>query len=356
MLLVLHKSANGNDLDGDGDTGRSRLRHDSGMTGPAEDLITVIVPAYNAQATLDETLHSVCAQTHRALEVIVADDGSTDTTAEIVAHHARADPRVRLLRQANTGVAAARNAAIAAARGEFIAPIDADDLWHPAKLEKQLAAMRRGGERVGLVYVWSAFIDLDSRIVGLMEQNFDEGLVLARLCHGNFVGNGSAPLMRSAAVRQAGGYDTSLLRREAEGCEDFALYLAIAEHYEYVLVPEYLTGYRQRPDSMSSDSPQMCRSFDLVTSALMARRPDLRFHLQNGKANSLLGTYRRLKAAGDGERARPYLLRFVWAMPYHAVKAFLYRPIRNAFLHSLTGRSSATQQSAWIGRRFPHFT
>ena len=321
------------------------------MSGQQE-LITVVVPAYNAQATIDETLHSVRAQTYKTLDVVVVDDGSTDTTAEIVARHVRDDSRVRLLQQPNSGVAAARNAAIAVAGGEFIAPIDADDLWHPTKIEKQLSAMRRGGERAGLAYAWTALIDLNSCIVALAAPNFDQGDVLSRLCHSNMVGNGSAPLMRLAAVLQAGCYDTTLVQRQAQGCEDIALYLAIAQQHDFVLVPEYLTGYRQRPDSMSKDSLQMWRSLNLVTGELMAQRPDLRPQLRNGRANMLLTIYRRLKAEGDHRRARLYLHQLVATMPYHALKAFVYRPLREAWRRRVQ-RSPPALQQAWIGRRFP---
>ena len=130
------------------------------------ELVSVVIPTYNAAATIGETLDSVRAQTHRRLDIVVVDDGSTDRTPEIVRAHAAQDGRVRLLQQANAGVAAARNAAIAAGQGEFIAPIDADDLWRRDKIERQLGALQRGGGRVGLVYTWSMLIDEHSRILG----------------------------------------------------------------------------------------------------------------------------------------------------------------------------------------------
>lgn len=91
------------------------------------------------------------AQTHRNLEIIVVDDGSCDATPEIIQHHADEDPRIRIIRQPNAGVAAARNHAISEAKSDYIAPVDADDLWNPDKIEKQLAALLSGGPAVGLV-------------------------------------------------------------------------------------------------------------------------------------------------------------------------------------------------------------
>ena len=105
-------------------------------------LVSVLIPAFNAQATLLQTLQSVERQSFGDLEVIVVDDGSRDDTARIAADFAARDTRFRLVRQANAGAAAARNAALALARGEWIAPLDADDLWHPDKLARQVQCLK----------------------------------------------------------------------------------------------------------------------------------------------------------------------------------------------------------------------
>lgn len=105
-------------------------------------LVSVITAAFNAETFIAETIASVQAQTLGDWEMLVADDGSTDRTAEIVEAIAQEDPRVKLIRlPQNGGVAAARNAALARARGRFIAFLDSDDLWQPAKLERQTAFM-----------------------------------------------------------------------------------------------------------------------------------------------------------------------------------------------------------------------
>jgi glycosyltransferase involved in cell wall biosynthesis len=99
-------------------------------------LITCIIPVFNGERYLREALDSVFAQTYRSLDVVLVDDGSTDNTAAIAATY---DDRVRYVHQNNLGPPAARNMGIRAARGEFIAFLDADDLWHPEKLERQIA-------------------------------------------------------------------------------------------------------------------------------------------------------------------------------------------------------------------------
>jgi glycosyltransferase involved in cell wall biosynthesis len=215
------------------------------------DLVSVIIPAFNAAATIDETLRSARGQTHANLEIIVVDDSSTDATPDIVDKHAQEDDRVRLLRQpANGGPSAARNRAIELSQGAYIAPLDADDLWRADKLSRQLDAF--GDRRVGLVYSWFAIIDADSRIRFLDSRSEAEGDVVAALCERNVVGNGSAPLMTRAAVEEAGGYDEQL-----RGCEDYKLLFRIAERHRFALVRDFLVGYRDRPDSLSSDFDQM---------------------------------------------------------------------------------------------------
>jgi glycosyltransferase involved in cell wall biosynthesis len=226
-------------------------------------LVSVLVPAFNARATIDETLFSVRYQTYRKLEIIVVDDGSHDGTLEIAKRHAAMDSRVRLLMQRHAGVANARNRALSEASGMFVAPIDADDLWHPEKIEKQVLKMLECGPNICLVYTWYAWIDDESRIMNLLTP-CNEGSVFTKLWAENFIGNASSPLIRRQAIVDAGGYDPSLLARNAQGCEDWKLYLQLAQTGEFGVVREVLTGYRHSRDSMSSDVLQMMRSYLLV--------------------------------------------------------------------------------------------
>jgi len=248
--------------------------------------VSVIVPAYNAAATLNDTLTSIRAQTHAALEIVVVDDGSSDQSPAIADRHASEDGRIRVVRKSNGGVASARNRAIAETSAPLIAPIDADDLWHPAKIERQLAAMTASG-MIGLVYTWYAIINEQSKIMFLDSRSEAEGLVLSDMCLRNIVGNGSGPLMVRTAVEAAGGYDESLKARRAQGCEDYKLYFKIAQAWEFALVREYLVGYRDLPENMSSDHWQMLRSRDLCSDELGQARPNLRPSLKQGRARLL---------------------------------------------------------------------
>jgi hypothetical protein len=228
---------------------------------PSETLISVVVPAYNAERTLARTLESALNQTHRALEILVVDDGSTDGTAELARAFAARDGRVRVIAQANGGVARARNSGIQQARADYVAPLDADDLWHPTKLEKQLSVLSAAPPETAFVYCAFRAIDEEDRVLGHSSVFRLRGHVFHRHALVNFVGNGSALLLRRAAVLECGGYDPSLRDAGLEGTEDFLLQLGLASRYAVDVVPEYLVGYRRGPGTMSERNEKMGRSF-----------------------------------------------------------------------------------------------
>lgn len=221
--------------------------------------ISVIIPAHNAEATLPRTLRSVMEQTHRDLEILVIDDGSQDDTPGLAERMRLLDGRVRVFRQSNAGVAGARNAGIENTTGEFIAPLDADDIWHPRKLELQLDRFERGDERLGLVYNWFRAIDREDRVVGTSASPRVEGMCLHRHLGYNFISNGSTPLIRRTALGEL-RYNTDLAKADAGGCEDYLLQMQIAREWEFALVPAWLTGYRKAGMGMSSDVARMIRS------------------------------------------------------------------------------------------------
>ena len=289
-------------------------------TGGGPDLVTVVAPADNAAATIDETIRSVRAQTYTKLEILVIDDGSTDETPEIVARHVREDPRVRLIRQTNGGVARARNRGIEQAKGRFIAPIDADDLWRPEKIERQMQVMVAGGDKVGLVYTWFALVDGASMVYEAHNRPNEEGAVLRAMYRANVVGNGSSPLMRKEAILKAGGYEPALRDAQAQGCEDLLLYATIAETHDFALVRDFLTGYRQSPDNMSGDAGQMIRSWEMVRDRLANRRPEYSSELASAECSFLFWLYARSLEARRFRRAFLVLRHMLRTHPLMAVK------------------------------------
>jgi glycosyltransferase involved in cell wall biosynthesis len=238
-------------------------------------LVSVVVPAFNAARTIGETLDSVLAQTYKNLEVLVVDDGSTDATSSIVRDYARRDPRVMLVNKPNAGVASARNYGLAVCHGDYVAPIDADDVWHPTKIEKQMAIMLNGGPDLGLVYTLYRAIDEKGNILWTPPPRVCTGWVLTQLVYVNFIGNGSSLLFRRAAALSVGAYDPILRAEGAEGCEDVLLQLRLAIRYQFGCVKEYLVGYRLASGSMSSRGSRMRRSYQRALALIRSECPFL---------------------------------------------------------------------------------
>lgn len=218
-------------------------------------LVTVIVPAYNSAPTISATLDSIRAQDWRDLEIVVIDDGSTDQTAAIAHRHAAEDARIRVVRQPNAGVSAARNHALRVTRGRFVSPCDADDIWHPQRVSKLMRRMEELGPDTGYVYSPSRIIDEQDRVTGQKGIAGFEGATYLRSLVLNFVGNGSAILIRREALEDVGGYTTELTNSA-----DWHLQVMIARRWKVGCVPEFLTGYRILAGGLSRDGTKMKRS------------------------------------------------------------------------------------------------
>ncbi|HYG28186.1 MAG TPA: glycosyltransferase family 2 protein [Caulobacteraceae bacterium] len=274
----------------------------------AEPLVSVVVPLHNGASTIERTLDSICRQTWENLEVIVVDDGSTDSGPALVEQRAVDDPRVTLVRQANAGVAAARNHGARVAKANFLAFIDADDLWGPEKIAAQMEVMERRGSRTGLVYTWAALIDENDRIYSLEHRPKEEGDVFRALCRANIVGNGSSPLVRREAFEKIGGYSAHLREAGAQGCEDLYIYLCVAEHYEFGLVPRHLTGYRVTAGNMSSDALRMLRSCELTLSEFRPRYPQYEPEFEAHRTDMIYWLLVRALTTGPLSNAGPLLV------------------------------------------------
>ncbi|WP_017299507.1 glycosyltransferase family 2 protein [Nodosilinea nodulosa] len=245
------------------------------MNNLEDPLVSVVIPAYNAADFIGQTLRSVVAQTYRHLEIIVVDDGSCDRTQAIVQGWMQQEPHIKLLHQANAGVAAARNLGIENARGQFIAPLDADDVWHPHAIEKLVSKFQASSATVGVIYAWSVDIDQNDRPTGSFHAARIAGDVYKTLiCH-NFLGNASSTLIRKACLDQTGGYDVEFMAQNSQGCEDWDLYLRLAKSYDFAVVPEFLIGYRKIQSSMSRNHEQMARSHQLMLQKNQQKSPDL---------------------------------------------------------------------------------
>jgi hypothetical protein len=242
----------------------------------AEPLVSIILPVCNGAPWIAATLDSALGQTYPHIELIVVDDGSQDGTRAVVDARAARDCRVRVIGQTNRGVATARNRALAVARGEYVAPLDADDLWDPTKIERQVRRMLEAGDGTGLVYCWWAWIDVTGTIVDSSPRWRIEGHAHETLLQVNYTGNASVPLYRRRYLEQVGGYDVTLRERDAQGCEDWDVALKVAEQTRVAVVPARLVGYCRRRDSMSARCDRMWRSHGLMMDGARLRRPALR--------------------------------------------------------------------------------
>jgi glycosyltransferase involved in cell wall biosynthesis len=238
-------------------------------------LVSVIIPAYNAEIFIARTLESVLSQTYQNIEILVVDDGSSDRTTEIIKSFAQKDSRITLLQQSNAGVAAARNLAYLHSKGEYIAPIDADDIWYPQNLEKQVECLTKSEPLVGVVYSWSLDINEGGLLTGGFYNSTIEGEVYKALVYKYFIGNASSSLIRRICFEKVGSYNCQLKAEDAQGCEDWELHLRIAEYYQFKVVPEFLTGYRQITSSMSCNFAAMAKGHSLIMADVRQRHPQI---------------------------------------------------------------------------------
>lgn len=233
-----------------------------------DTLVSVIIPAYNADRWIADTIRSVLAQTYRNLEIIVVDDGSPDEGYKRVQEFAKGSSHIHLIRQNNQGLPSARNTGIRAARGQFIAPLDADDLWREDKLEKQLQRYyeaEKEGEAPGLVYCQSTLINERGELIAPLGPGKSiEGRVFDELLFSNFIGNGSAPLIPTSIAREVGLYCEEMKL----GCEDWEFYLRIAATHSVAACSERMVFYRQHSSSMSADISRMITAHEMMLSNL----------------------------------------------------------------------------------------
>lgn len=210
---------------------------------------TVIIPVYNGAAYVANAIESALAQTERDIEVIVVDDGSTDGTVAAVRRFT--DPRLRLIRQANAGPSAARNRGAAAARGEWVGFLDADDSWRAGKVAAHLA---RAAEMPEAALTYSSVLVRDpaGSLIEVLHAD-REGWVLEPLLFGNFVwGGGSSAMVRRDVFDRVGGFDPKI-----KYGEDWELWLRIAALYPFGAVAEPLTCRLERPDSYGTHTAAM---------------------------------------------------------------------------------------------------
>lgn len=207
-------------------------------------MISIVLPVHNQPSLLREALQSVQKQSMKDIEVIVVDDGSEPGISHIIKEFGRWARHIR--HEKNQGAAAARNTGIEHANGKFVAFLDADDVWKPTKLEKQLSVFENSDDSVGLVYTGFIQYELD----GTEWKRYPEarGSIYIDELERDRIHPTSTVMIRQNILDEVGGFDTDLPSRQ-----DYDLWLRITEHYKIDYVDEILVDKREQPDSISKD-------------------------------------------------------------------------------------------------------
>lgn len=218
--------------------------------------VSVIIPVYNAEKFISKTIDSVIAQTFSDWEIIAVDDGSVDRSPQILKKYSEKMPKkIKVITQKNKGVSIARNKAISAAKGEFIACLDQDDLWLPTKLEEQIRVLESNGE-VGMVYCDSYVIDENGKIIkkSVMESILSRSFIRPKKFRGdifdelfcvNFIS------LETVVVRKSVLKKVGLFNPKFKIAEDYDLFLRIAREYPIEFIPKQLSMFRAHPRGAS---------------------------------------------------------------------------------------------------------
>jgi glycosyltransferase involved in cell wall biosynthesis len=207
--------------------------------------VSAVVPAYNAARTLPATIASIEAQSVEVLEILVVDDGSTDPTAEVARSVGGRD--LRVIAQANAGHAAARNTGIAAARGRYVAFLDADDVWLPDKLARQLAEIQRD-PTIRALQTGAARVDDELRLLWLQPCRRSQNQLWDTLYFRNMPGLMSTLMVERDLLEEVGGFDASLVI-----LQDWDIAIRLARRGQLHSLPDVLSAYRFFDTSQSAN-------------------------------------------------------------------------------------------------------
>lgn len=270
---------------------------------------SIVVPAYNVAATLGDTLRSLLAQTYAAFEIVVVDDGSCDGTVAMA--RSFDDARIRIVQQANRGLAGARNSGIAAARGRYIGFCDADDLWRPGKLAAHVAHLEENPQ-VGISFSGSILIDDAGQPTGLSQRPRLRGITAAHMFKRNPIGNGSSPVIRRTALEDIAfrprheelrdWYFDERLRQS----EDIELWLRLMLTTDWTVegIPGLLTQYRVAAQGLSAGITAQYGNWNRMVGKLKPLHPGFfQANLPAARAYQLRYLARRAVTSGQGDQA-----------------------------------------------------
>ena len=289
--------------------------------------VSVVIPLYNTERYIRECINSVLQQQFDDFEVLVVDDGSTDRSARYVQQFA--DHRVRYIFQENRGLPGARNTGIRHARGDYIAFLDADDYWHPSKLERHVKHLD-GNPRLGVSYSGSAFINQDSNLIGVHQDPKLFGISAQDIYCMNPIGNGSAPVIRKATFDsiefkspRCVGNELWYFDEKFRQSEDVECWMRIAlnTHWEFEGIAPRLTYYRVNEIGLSANWKAQLNSWLKMAAHINTYAPD--FVTKNyrlAKAHQYRYLARRAIMSKEGLTAFNLLAKSIASHPFILIK------------------------------------
>ena len=286
-----------------------------------QPLVSVIIPNYNYADYLPETINSVLGQGYPGTEIIVVDDGSQDDSENVIRSYGE---RVRLIKQNNQGVSAARNRGVQESTGELVAFLDADDVWLPNKLERQVQRIL-DDPAIGLVHCGLEEVDSSGHLVGVLLDGMEGSVSREMLLFNRSVilGAGSTALVPRATFDAVGGFDTRL---STSADWDFCYRVAFRQRVAFV--PEALVRYRTHGANMHSNIKVM--EHDMLLGYAKAFRTDdvellaMRRHCYGNIHMVLAGSYFR---SGQTYGFASHALKSLWLRPAN-FKHLLDFPLR----------------------------
>jgi glycosyltransferase involved in cell wall biosynthesis len=298
--------------------------------------VSIVVPCYGQAHFLSDALDSARAQTHEPIEIVVVDDGSPDDVAAVVARY----PGVRLIRQTNRGLAAARNAGLQASTGSFVTFLDADDLLYPDAVARGLASLDGREDCAFAAGMWRMRAEGGALQAG--RRRTPSGSAYEEMLRGNFIVMHGAVLYRREALVSVGGF-----RAELPSCEDYDMYLRLLRRWDVALHDDTVAEYRRHEHNMTRSARRMLHGF---VPALRAQRA----HVQ--RDDRLAAAYRAGMAWGrelyaeqvlthlsSAVRARTGLAeaaRDAWALARHDPR-LLFGRLGRLVWRSVVGRGQA---------------
>ena len=302
---------------------------------PNNPLVSIIIPAYNARDFITRAINSCLTQTYTNYEIIVVDDGSTDGTGDLVRD--TYGDKVQVITQRNKGVPLSRNVGIAAAKGDFIKPLDADDAMHPSCVEKLMARFAKGDEQLGLVYCRYYEVQGDER--WLLEHPLSEGRVFCELLLDfyTFLIIPSAVILRKKALVAVGMFPNDA---DKPYSEDWDTFLRIALDYEIGVVKEPLIN-RHLHDSNDTNDKVRLLWREVNTMEHIGKIPERQNCMEDTQYfKEIANRYHKLAMyhwkLGDKDQARHYLAKALGKTPDARTIRRLYFLLTYIAPHSAT--------------------